>query len=223
MAYVAKTEGYAQNATDLVGTKPAGLQGGDVLIAVIGVASNPTYTPPDGWELAASGYTNLGLRVYTKLATGTLGEASTEPASWTWVASAASYHNIVVLAYRGCDPTDPVFGAVSTAYSTLDLYIRCHSIAGTPAGAIAIACGVYWYEEGPGEPPSGYTERADYRGGSTAAQVYACDRVLAAGGDTGDQDIVLAADEDYKRGAHVVLRSAAEPPAAKPHYYYAQL
>lgn len=221
MSFVAKTEGFANNV-NLVGTKPAGLQGGDVLVAVIGTL-NITYTPPDGWTLATEGYTHLGLRVYTKVASGPLGEASTEPASWTWVANAATYHNVVVLAYRGCDPTDPVFGTVSTAYGTFDPYIRCHNIASTPAGAIAIACGVYWYEEGPGEPPSGYTERADYRGGSTTAQVYACDRILAAGGDTGDQDIVLSANEDYKRGAHLVLRLAPAAAAAKPHYYYAQL
>lgn len=211
MAFVAKTEATAAATTDLVGTRPTGLQAGDALIAVIGVSNSVTYTPPAGWTLVATGDTGLCLRVFLKVAT------ASEPASWTWVASTSTYHNLVILAYRGIDTTNPLFGAVCDAYATLDPYIRCHNVADTPAGATAIACGVYWYEEGPGAPPSGYTERADYLGSSsTTAQVYACDRELPSGGNTGDQDIVLSANEDYKRGAHIVLRPAAAPGIPRP-------
>lgn len=115
---------------------------------------------------------------------------------------------MIVLAYRGCDLTNPINAYVSTAYSGDDANMRCHSITTTAANCMVLALGATYYDMGPCTAPSGYTER--YDGAYDVIHLFAGEKVYASAGATGDQDIVLTAGyAGYKRGVHVALKPAA--------------
>lgn len=89
--------------TSLVISKPAGVVDGDLMVAIIGHATQTTITAPAGWTLlnTGDGATNLRSRAYWRT-------ASSEGSSYTWSMGASARNIGVILAYQGPDPTTPV-------------------------------------------------------------------------------------------------------------------
>src|SRR5258706_14748137 len=139
-------------------TKPTGVALNDVLIASIGLTpSSGTITPPSGWTLVRrtdnAGPTSNSLAVYYKVATGS------EPTSYAWGMSGASFTTGGVHAFTGIDTTTPIHieNGQTTASATTH---ATPSITTSAANSIvvtshAFASGATW------TPPSGMTEGFD--------------------------------------------------------------
>jgi hypothetical protein len=97
----------AANAVGTTGTKPAGVVSGDILVAHIIDEGNHTITPP-----ASGGWTQIdnardaGLIVryasFWKLAGGS------EPSTYAWTITGATYTEINIAAFSGRDTTTPI-------------------------------------------------------------------------------------------------------------------
>lgn len=90
------TNSTTTTTTNVVGGLPTGTLGGDLLIATVaagGPSALTMTTPATGWTQIAGTVTNFGglgfCALYFKTASGTVGSATTEPGTWTWVVSAA--------------------------------------------------------------------------------------------------------------------------------------
>lgn len=73
---------------------PAGIQDGDILLAFVGVASQPTITPDAAWSLVRQ--QNLGIRrmwVYSRI-------AASEPGNYAWNFGASVNGTAFILAFR---------------------------------------------------------------------------------------------------------------------------
>src|SRR6185295_12159331 len=88
-------------------TKPSGTATNDVLVASIAVTpSSAAITPPSGWNLVRrlnnAGPTSSSLAVYYKVAT------ASEPASYAWGMSGASFTVGGVQGFTGIDTASPI-------------------------------------------------------------------------------------------------------------------
>lgn len=201
ISFVNYQTGSAANASTVSCNKPSGVADDDILVAVIGNFNDKTYTNPSGWSTLVGVTDDPSMHVCWK-------KAASEGASWSWTASASAYHHMIVLAYRGCDLTNPINAYVSTAYSGDDANMRCHSVTTDAANCMVLALGCTYYDMGPCTAPSGYTER--YDGAYDAIHLFAGEKLYASAGATEDQDIVLGDGyAGYKRGVHVALKPAA--------------
>jgi len=93
--------------------KPAGLSANDVMVASLSANGANTMTPPSGWTLIAhtQGVSVVDLWTYYRVA------GASEPASYTWTASASATGVAGIAAYVGVDPVSPLAGFSSAATS----------------------------------------------------------------------------------------------------------
>lgn len=89
----AKSTPTATASTSIVGSMPANVQSGDVLIAVMVGANSATWTQPGGWSEAVD---DSNIAISTRTAGGS------EPSSYTFTASASTTATVTILAFRGC-------------------------------------------------------------------------------------------------------------------------
>jgi hypothetical protein len=206
-------------ATSLTLARPAGVQSGDVLLAVISTRlyASSTITAPSGWTLVRrdSSTTSGGLSqaVYVRAAS-----AETGPYSWRWGSSVSAAG--AILAYSGVDATSPVLAA-SGLISRNTTSIRAPSVTTGASGAAIVGL---WANNGQTNtaPPTGLTERFELEtsGSSRDVTLMGADRIQPAAGPTGD--LVAASDTKNQLavGQLVALRPAgsnsSSPPAPTP-------
>lgn len=96
----------AANAASLTCNKPTGTQEGDILIAYVNDEGNHTLTPPDGsWSTIINQQNSssaLRFAAFWKLA------GASEPSTYTWTITGATYTEIDIAAFYNVDPTTPV-------------------------------------------------------------------------------------------------------------------
>jgi chitodextrinase len=112
---------------------PAGVRGGDVLVATVSSRGAPAITPPPGWTLVRvdTNGTTMRQAVYVRVSTGSEGPS-------TWVLNKAQATVVQVLAYRGLDTAEPVAGSAGQLTSTASLVSpSVGSVAGSPVLTVA--------------------------------------------------------------------------------------
>ena len=116
IAFRSASSAHNSGATSLVLPRPAGVVSGDVLVAALSIAGNPSITVPTGWTLIQNQVSGSNLRqvVYVRVA------AAGENASYTWAFSSSVTAAGIIDAYVGVDPAQPVdvSGGLANASST---------------------------------------------------------------------------------------------------------
>jgi hypothetical protein len=112
--------GNATAATTLVVPVPAGIQDGDVLLAVVGAEADSNATisgVPSGWTLAGgviSTATSSTSQVRSAIYYHVVASAAGEPANYTWTLSASLRSAGGMVAYSGVDNATPQDVTAST-------------------------------------------------------------------------------------------------------------
>ncbi len=132
--------------TSVVVARPAGMEAGDVLVAVIAAVGTPSVSTPDGWTLLGvqDAATSVRAVAYYRVADGS------EPASWTWTLGASQRSFGWVGAYTGVDLLAPVeFSAgaadttAGTSWTTASASVSRQSVrVVTAVAAVRTASGV---------------------------------------------------------------------------------
>ena len=196
-----RASAFASNATvnNLVIPRPAGVQAGDVMVAVVDVKVNPTVTPPTGWALASTNTngSELTQKVYTKVATGT------EPSSYQWTFNENRAATGGILAYSGVSTSSPI--EVTSVGKAVSASITAPSVTTAFAGTVVL--GAFGINNASSiTQPAGTTERGEIAS-STKIKTEVADYVQSAAGATGAK-IALAASSGTNIGQLIVLRPA---------------
>jgi len=194
--------------TTLTITKPSGVATNDVLIGSVAVTpSSATITPPAGWTLVRrtnnAGPTANSLAVYYKVAT------ASEPASYAWSTSGASFTVGGVQAFSGVDTATPIDvenGQTTPASLTHATPNLTTTVANTMVvTSHAFASSSTW------TPPSAMTESFDRPSGSNNATGLSIEgnRVLQPlAAATGTKTATAAGNADAGNAHLLALRPA---------------
>lgn len=137
---------------------PAGVQAGDVMLAVFGSLYTLPANIPSGWTLLNSYQSDFYSAVYFRVAT------ATEPASYTWSGIATSGNLTtqgVVVAYSGTDPLVPILGMSGQAPTNDSIAMTSSYLPGAFIVGL-FGVGIYSYTYASGAAPTGMTARTPY-------------------------------------------------------------
>ncbi len=164
---------------------PAGVQSGDVMVAVLDLKASPTVTTPAGWTLVSTtpNGSNCKQVVYVRVATGSV------PASTTWTINQSRAISGVIVAYDGVSTANPI--ETFTAGIGTTASITAPSATSSLAGARVIgAFGIN--ADAAIAPPAGMTERGEVAS-ATRIRTEVADFVLGTAGATGAKTAAAAA------------------------------
>lgn len=132
----------------LVVALPAGVQTGDLLVAVVRIwqAASPVITTPAGWTRTINGTTLFGgyndqerLYVFTKVA----GASEANPSfAFTGSGNGSAYMHGLLVAYRGQDPVTPLDGVASAAAASAGATIAVPAITTSVPNSLVLHVGV---------------------------------------------------------------------------------
>jgi hypothetical protein len=186
-------------ANKLVIPVPAGVQAGDVIVAVVDVKAAPAVATPAGWTLVSNTVNGSSFRqlVFWRVATGA------EPASYQWTYGENRAATGAMLAYSGVSTAAPVetFSAGLGASTTITGPSVNASLAGaTVIGAFGINA------DSTIAPPAGMTERGEIVS-AARLRTEVADMALLSTGPTGAK-VASAATAAANIGQLIVLRPA---------------
>lgn len=201
ISFVNVTNQYNGVGTNDAALVPSGVQVGDVLITDISFLSGGSISinsVPSGWTLirrddTGSGPADVSAALYLKIA------SASEPASYTWTLSSATYNTGVMIAMRGCNQTEPIdqhsgqSNASSTSVTAPGVTTTTNMDTLLYIGGIVAAVSF--------TPPSGMTEATDANSIEIAYQTG------VALGATGNK-VATAAGAGINIGQLVALRPA---------------
>src|SRR5581483_3978296 len=207
-AFRAANSAVASSGT-LTITKPTGTAANDVLVASVAVTpSSVAITPPSGWTLVRrtdnAGPTSTSLAVYYKVA------GASEPTSYAWGMSGASFGVGGIQGFTGVDTANPINieDGQSTPSSTTH---ATPSITTTVANAMLVTSHAF-ASSSSWTPPSGMTESFDKANGSanaTGLTVEGSRVLLAVAGVSGTKTATAAANADAGNAHILALRPIA--------------
>jgi hypothetical protein len=195
---------------------PAGAVANDVMIASIGVApSSATLTPPAGWTLVRridnASVTANSLAVYRKVA------GVTEPVSYAWAVSGASFAVGGIQAFFNVDTVNPV--DVENGQTTVSgLGHSTPSVATSMANTVVVTSHTF-ASSATWTPPAGMSESFDQSSGVASAigQSIESSYVLqAAAGATGVKTATASGNADVGSTHILALRPATPAPSPTP-------
>lgn len=203
IAFRAAASSTTIGATSLAVPAPAGVQPGDVLIAVIAVRGNPTVTPSSGWTLLRN--TGSGIVMHEVAFFHVAG--GSEPGSYTWTFSVSQAAVGEIVAYSGVDPVSPidVSGGQSNASST---QVTAPSVI--TAGPGELLLGIFGFAASTTfSPPVQMLERteASTAGARRNVSLEIAEESLAGAGATGTR-VAVAINAAVNVGQVVALRPA---------------
>ena len=191
------------SAGTLTITKPTGTAANDVLIASVAVTpSSVAINPPSGWTLVRrtdnSGPTSNSLAVYYKVAGGS------EPASYAWSVSGASFSVGGIQGFTGVDSASPI--QVENGQSTPSATTHATpSITTTVANSMLVTSHAF-ASSNSWTPPSGMTESFDKPSGANNATGLSIEGnrvLLAVAGASGAKTATAAGNADAGN-AHIL-------------------
>jgi hypothetical protein len=178
---------------------PAGVQSGDVMVAVVDVKASPSVGTPAGWTLVSDTANGSNFRqlVYTRVAAGG------EPASYQWSYGENRAASGAILAYIGVNTANPV--ETFSAGTGTTTSITAPSVTSAFDGAMIVgAFGIN--ADSTIAPPPGMTERGEIVS-ATRLRTEVCDVALSSSGATGDKT-ATAATAAANIGQLIALRPA---------------
>ena len=207
IAFRSASTGANNVGNNVVIPRPAGVQTGDVMVAVVDVKAAPVVPTPAGWTLVSSTANGSSFRqlVYWRVATGS------EPASYTWSYGENRAASGAIVAYSGAATTNPV--ETYSAGTGTTTSITAPSLTSAVTGAMIVgAFGIN--ADSTIAPPAGMTERGEIVS-ATRLRTEVSDVVLSAAGPTGAK-IATAATAAANVGQLIALRPSGPPPANSP-------
>lgn len=159
----------ASSSTSLVINKPTGTASGDLMIAVMSIPANSTWTGGTDWTEVADQGSNPSLRVAYKVAGGS------EPASYTFTSSANNTGSGTILTYRYA-AYDTIAGAFTTGANPLLI----SSITSTQGQSVLIAAGARSATSVTLGTPVGMTARATDNDATSPSRIV-CDQIIPKG------------------------------------------
>ena len=169
---------------NVVISTPAGIQTGDVMVAVLDVKAAPTVSTPAGWDLVSTtpNGSNFKQVVFSRVA------ASTEPASTTFTINQNRAISGGIVAYSGVNTSTPV--EIFTAGTGTTVSITAPSATSAFNGAMVIgAFGIN--ADSTIAPPAGMTERGEIVS-ATRIRTELSDFTLTSAGATGTKTATAA-------------------------------
>jgi hypothetical protein len=166
--------------------KPAGVRTGDVLVAQITADGAPTVSAvPAGWTsvLPSSLAASSGARGFAYYRV--VGNAASEPASWTWQLNSARKWGAGMTAFSGVDTSRPLDTTVSTVVDSSygSSTVTVPGVSTTTAGAMLVGGVALDSGSTTVTPPGGWTEGFEAGGVQTAELAF---RPAASVGATGN-------------------------------------
>lgn len=211
VTFVGKADTVA-NATEVQAAMPSGLANGDVVLAFVArpTALGSSYTAPGGWPLVralgvTAGGNDLSLRVHRR----TITDASSEPASYTWLSSVVTGWSVTMLVYRGVDTASPVNAENGTTGTTTT--ITAPSVTTTADGCRVV---VAHSSIRAMSDPAGVTMRTNEVASGASERLQVGDFGQASAGATGAKTATIDASNFPGIGATVALKPANNPPNA---------
>lgn len=193
--------GYAaanvSGSTTIVVNKPAGVQDGDLMIAVMVTPSFPTTAGPAGWSKVLTQGTNPGMDAFTKT-------AASEPSDYTFTLSAAANPAIQILAFRNA--AFDVVGSLDTITGTGDITIP----AITSDGGLVIAAVGGWSASSGSttSTPSGMTLiHTETKAGSPYTKLATFLQKVSAG-STGTRISTIGVNNSFSAGVLIGVKRA---------------
>jgi hypothetical protein len=184
----AATSAAARNVTSFSLSRPAGVAGGDVMLAAVSLSETVTVTPPTGWtqvRVETNGST-MRQAIYRKVAT------SGEPSSYPWGLSARTTSVAgAILAYEGVDTLSSVDVSNGASSSTSGA-ITAPSVSTTVQDTLLI--GFFGIENNPSiTAPNGMIKQAEImqNSGRDKLALTAADEVLPAVGASGPRSATV--------------------------------
>ena len=177
-------------------TKPSGVATNDVLIASIGLTpSSVAITPPAGWTLVRrtdnAGPTSNSMAVYSRVA------GASEPASYAWGVSGASFTVGGVQAFTGVDTATPI--DVENGQSTASATTHATPGVTTSLANTLVVTSHAFASSRTWTPPSGMTESFDRPSGANSATGMSIEGnrgLQAVAGVTGTKTATAAGNAD---------------------------
>jgi hypothetical protein len=223
MAFTARTPvavGGGTAITSLLCGKPTGTVEGDIMFALVsyrGAAIGDTINSiPSGWStpaLASETSARESSWLYWKVA------GASEPADYTWGASAAGRLAIVIVTYTAGDfnASSPIAVVSNTAYKTSDTILRAASMTVTAANSPLLFFGSVYNATTlpsftkPSVPTTGWVE--DYDGGDVTSDFArtVCSYIWTGSGATGIMDDTINATNAVKHAFAVALKPNIAP------------
>jgi hypothetical protein len=189
-------------ATTLTLPTPAGLLGGDVLVAQVVVRGATTVvTPPSGWTLIRRDQTSssMAAALYVHVA------ALPEPAGFTWTFGSAQQASGGIVAYGGVDNVTPV-DAHSGKYNDSTGVVTALGVTTTVASdQLLFFASVTTLTTI--TPPTGMAQR--WRDGTSSTTSYLADQALTVAGATGNRVGTSGAPANSNLAQLVALKPAA--------------
>jgi hypothetical protein len=172
--------------------KPTGTASGDLLFAAIHCLTNPTVTPPAGWDLILSQTqgTNQQIFLYEIIAGGS------EPASYDWGISPANFTGGFIARITGVDTAAPINAQASANNSLSQDPQPAPSVTTTVADTLVIRGLGFDRNQATRSitVPTGYTEIVHLNSATvTSPQLKVGTLAVAAIGATGTADFDLSA------------------------------
>jgi hypothetical protein len=179
----------------------------DVLVAAIYWENSlhPAITAPAGWvAIRQDGNTvDEEVALYYRVA------GTTEPASYTWLASTSIGFTGIIAAYSGVDVANPI--EVSGAQTgTSSSGASAPSLTTTTANDWLIGVWSAWNNKVTLSPPAGMTSRRQFASGDPLTLA---DKALGAAGPTGVQTASVSKAPGFWTGQALVLRPGSGSPA----------
>jgi uncharacterized repeat protein (TIGR02543 family) len=155
IAFRAASSSANHNASNLVIPRPAGLQNGDFLLAIITFNGSPTVTAPTGWTLVRTDQTGTAVRqaVYYRFAG--LGE----PASYAWTFSSRVGASGGIVAYSGVHVDAPLDSSSGQANPSAMTYTAPQVVTSSSDSFLVAAFGVA--TNASVAPPAGMIEQVE--------------------------------------------------------------
>ena len=203
-----RASSFAANpiAKSLVVPVPAGVQAGDVMVAVVDVKAAPPVTTPGGWTPVSDTTNGSNFRQLVSWRVAT----ASEPTSYKWSYGENRAASGAIVAYSGVATTDPV--ETFSAGTGTGTGITAPSITTAFDGAMIVgAFGIN--ADSTISPPSGMTERGEIA--SAARLRTEVSDYVSPAGPTGAK-VATAAAASANIGQLVALRPTVPPPANTP-------
>lgn len=180
---------------------PAGVVNNHVLLAMATFSggSGTSVTPPAGWTqvLRRDDGTTASMVIYYHV-------ANSEPANYTWTASAAVQIAVTIIAYSGVDTAAPIDTSNSQVNASSTTVTAPSITLASPNELVLLCTGAY--AAGTYTAASGYT--IQIQTSSTSLQ----DQLYASSGATGAISTTFSTTTGGSLGALVALKEAPPPP-----------
>lgn len=181
-SFVSSSTNRTSSSTTVVVSAPAGIQDGDLLVAVFYASTASVSSLPSGFTAAYTNNTANNPRILVGWK-----RAASESGSYTFTAASTTNVSATILVYRNASFN--TVGAITRASSTT---VTASSISPSQPGILIAAFSTSSSTGSTTSEPSGMTLRANTTGSASAPSIRVYDQTISVSGATGDRSITFS-------------------------------